>query len=61
MEYVLIYEDTDRQIKDEVVTGSASDRIRQIESSGGYFLRLMKKETFDQMKAKRRRGAAWND
>lgn len=61
MEYVVVYEDTDHKIKNEVVSGNVSARIRQIESSGGYFLRLMKKETFDQAKAKKRRGISWND
>lgn len=61
MEYVVIYEDTDHKIKDEVISANVSARIRQIESSGGYFLRLMKKETYDQAKAKRRRVNSWND
>lgn len=61
MEYVVIYEDRDHKIKDEVVSGNVSARIRQIESSGGYFLRSMKKETYDQAKAKRRRVSSWSD
>lgn len=60
MKYVLIYEDNKKEIKSETVNGTFTKRIKEIESSGGWFLRVMREETYKSIQLARKRNASWN-
>lgn len=61
MAYVIIYEDENKQIKNEVVESGFTKRILEIEALGGYFLRVMKEEDFNkQQQLRKRKVSGWN-
>ena len=61
MMYVIIYEDRDSEIKSKTVDSyETTKEIRNIESSGCHFLRLLKDDDYQKLQSRKCRAKGWN-